>query len=282
MDHLGPTDSAARSESGQSPAIDLDLPCPHCDYNVRGTPEDRCPECGNHFNRERLIRWSTERDLPLSFTRTDNPDQDGLVLTDSLTRPGRLARELPPMACKANATTYGWAMRGTGVFVIFIAAAIMSYDADAAGYALLFSVGPVIGTLFCEVIIALLLARLVKPLAVPMGAEYRFWRTLCACFSTYFPISCAVVLFLPRIIFEIADSAATRDPSVMACLQLAMMAVPALMILWWWLALAKAITVRGRASSGRTAVIWLIPVVGLVSVFLGAVFDMILARIAFA
>lgn len=279
MNHLGPTDSAARSESGQSAAIDLDLFCPHCDYNVRGTPEDRCPECGNHFNRERLIRWSTERDLPLSFTRSDNPDQDGLLLTDSLTRPGRLARELPPMAYKANATTYGWAMRGTGVFVIFMAAAIMSYDADAAGYALLFSVGPVVGTLFCEAIIALLLTRLVEPLAVPRGAEYRFWRTLCACFSTYFPISCAVVLFLPRIIIEIADSSVASDPLVVVCLKLAMMAVPALMILWWWLALARAIAARGRASSGRTAVIWLIPVVGLVSVFLGAVFDMILARI---
>jgi len=280
MNDFTSSESAPQSTNSQPATIDTDLFCPHCDYNVRGTPEDRCPECGNHFNRERLIRWSTERDLPLSFTRSDNPDQDGLVLTDSLTRPGRLARQLPPMAYKPSATTYGWAMRGTGVFVIFMAAAIMSYN--ATGYALLFSIGAVIGTLFCETIIALLLARLVKPLAVPTGAEYRFWRTLCACFSTYFPISCAVVLFLPHIIIEMADPAAARDPSVMVCLQLAVMAVPVLMILWWWVALAKAIAARGQASSGRTAVIWLIPVVALASIVVAVVLDFLLGQIVSA
>ncbi|HPD32057.1 MAG TPA: hypothetical protein PLL20_18860 [Phycisphaerae bacterium] len=279
MDDLGFTGSTSRSTDSLPAATDIELFCPHCDYNLRGLCQDRCPECGNHFNRERLIRWSTEPNLPLGFTRSDNPDQHGRVLTNSMTRPARLARELPPMPCKAGATTYGWAMRGAGVFVIFMAAAIMSYDADAAGYALLFSVGPVVGTLFCEAIIALLLARLVEPLAVLRGAEYRFWRTLCACFSTYFPISCAVVLFLPRIFIEIADSSATLDDFVIFCLQLAMMTIPALMILWWWLALAKAITARGRASSGRTAAVWLIPVVGLVSVGVGFALDYLLAMI---
>ncbi len=34
----------------------IDLYCPTCDYNLRGLPEDRCPECGTGFNRAELTR----------------------------------------------------------------------------------------------------------------------------------------------------------------------------------------------------------------------------------
>ncbi len=38
----------------------VDLRCPHCDYNLRGLTIDRCPECGNDFDRRDLIaRLST-------------------------------------------------------------------------------------------------------------------------------------------------------------------------------------------------------------------------------
>lgn len=279
MDDLGFTGSTSRSAESLPAATDIELFCPHCDYNLCGLSEDRCPECGVRFNRQRLIRWSTEPDLPLGFARFDNADQEGRVLTDSLARPARLARELPPLARKDSAMTYGWAMRGAGVCVIVFAATVLSHNVNAAGYALVFSVGPVVGTLFCEATTALLLARLVEPLAVPKGAEYRFWHTLCACFSTYFPISCALVLLFPRIIIRIADFSAARDPFVTVCLQLTTMAIPALMILWWWLALGRAIAARGHASRGRSAVVFLVPVAGLVSVGVGLVVDYVLAMI---
>ena len=31
--------------------IDEDLYCPNCGYNLRGIPEDRCPECGHGYDR---------------------------------------------------------------------------------------------------------------------------------------------------------------------------------------------------------------------------------------
>ncbi len=31
--------------------IDEDLYCPQCGYNLRGIPEDRCPECGFGYDR---------------------------------------------------------------------------------------------------------------------------------------------------------------------------------------------------------------------------------------
>lgn len=34
----------------------IDLPCPNCGYNVAIIPHDRCPECGQRFDRRELRR----------------------------------------------------------------------------------------------------------------------------------------------------------------------------------------------------------------------------------
>jgi hypothetical protein len=47
----------SKSVNGASPvpgASDLDIYCPHCDYNLRGLPELRCPECGHDFDVKRV------------------------------------------------------------------------------------------------------------------------------------------------------------------------------------------------------------------------------------
>src|SRR5262245_24135568 len=40
----------------QSAAVERDVPCPLCDYNLRGLTEPRCPECGHKFE------WDDVRD----------------------------------------------------------------------------------------------------------------------------------------------------------------------------------------------------------------------------
>lgn len=60
-----------------SPESDRDVPCPLCDYNLRGIDGARCPECGHAFNRAELlagrqtVRWLYEHRrglaLPAAF-----------------------------------------------------------------------------------------------------------------------------------------------------------------------------------------------------------------------
>jgi hypothetical protein len=249
---------------------DIDLFCPHCDYNLRGLTEDRCPECGHDFNRERLIRWSTEPNLPLNFTRSDHGEQDGFILIGSLSWPSRLGRELPPLANSGAAAAYGWGMRALGAFVIWIVIGVTS-NPSMSGWVMLLPIIPILATLFCETMVALLLKRLVEPVAVPKEQRYRFWRMICRCFSTYFPISCAAVPLLARLIAPARVIGYPSTTGTRIVMTLLLMAGPALMILWWWVALGKAIAARGRPSTGRTAAIWLIPLVGAASVVFGIV-----------
>ena len=51
--------SAAAPEATATPydraPVDQDVPCPLCDYNLRGTTEPRCPECGYRFEWRDLL-----------------------------------------------------------------------------------------------------------------------------------------------------------------------------------------------------------------------------------
>jgi len=47
-------EEAAASSGGASPVEDEQLYCPVCHYNLTGLTEDRCPECGSAFDRQRL------------------------------------------------------------------------------------------------------------------------------------------------------------------------------------------------------------------------------------
>jgi len=41
--------------SGDDPTPAVDVFCPRCRYNLRGLPDGHCPECGERFERQRLL-----------------------------------------------------------------------------------------------------------------------------------------------------------------------------------------------------------------------------------
>ncbi len=64
--HKSP-DSAENEPGNQPPPIEGDLFCPECSYNLRGLIDDRCPECGEAFDRSTLhvsrIPWVHRKEL---------------------------------------------------------------------------------------------------------------------------------------------------------------------------------------------------------------------------
>jgi hypothetical protein len=55
------------ADAGQEGRLifDFDIPCPHCEYNLRGLTVPRCPECGNAFDPHRVLHDFRETQPPL-------------------------------------------------------------------------------------------------------------------------------------------------------------------------------------------------------------------------
>ncbi len=51
--------------AGEPIFADLDIPCPHCEYNLRGLIEPRCPECGEIFDPYKVLHDFRETQPPL-------------------------------------------------------------------------------------------------------------------------------------------------------------------------------------------------------------------------
>lgn len=259
MDHLGTTDSAAQPESKQPTAIDIDLPCPHCDYNLRGLIEDRCPECGEPFDRQQLIKWETEWGVDLLFTRTPKAYQYNSLMHAVLFVPSRVGRELASGVDPEQARRYARQMRLIGILMLLVLSPLTTGQWHWVSFVLCLFVSPaiVLATVVCEELTSGVLIYFVEPIRCPVARTGGFWRSLCQCFSTHFPVTC----------FAVAVARVASEPFVFP--------VFLLCLGWWWACLSRAVLVRSGRSTGRIVALLCVPIIVCVSVVVGLALGLI-------
>jgi hypothetical protein len=254
MDDISPTECAPRSADSQPAAIDIDLPCPSCDYNLRGLAEDRCPECGRHFDRQRLIKWETEWGVDLVFTRNPGAYLHNSLMHAALFAPSRVGRELAPGVDPEQTWRHGWQMRLVGIGELLVFAPMIGGRWDWMPLVLCLFVSPaiVLTTLMCEGLTSEVFSRLVEPVRCPVLRTGGFWRSLCQCFSAHFPVTCVAVA-VAGVRFETFVL-----PVALVCLA------------WWWACLGRAVLARSVPSPGRIVALLFVPVIAGLAVLVGS------------
>ncbi len=239
-----------------SPLHSEGLFCPHCDYDLTGLPEDRCPECGEQFNREELLPWREMANDQNAILRGTWSSHQFIVdvFLDSLFCPRLLALALCPQPSLIMSIIYGLLTR----LLVFMAGLVASLIVDLPDQGLfLFAIAlGLLTSMMGEGLIAAVLSRYVSPLLVPPRKRYRFWLAICQCFSGHLISPCLLIGLFLVMTSTISNSVAVAFifaiiiPLLLLCL------------VWWWHHLAQAIIARSRHSLSRTVIICLLPIIG--------------------
>ncbi len=100
---------------------DVDLPCPLCDYNLRGLTDPRCPECGFTFTWDELLDQH-RRMHPYLFEH--HPERNVWSFFKTLKgaqRPRRFWTTLSPAQASRPRRLFAYAFTINGVFLILLA-----------------------------------------------------------------------------------------------------------------------------------------------------------------
>lgn len=156
------------------------LYCPNCDYDLTGLSEDRCPECGETFDRELLRKIAAGEPLPAVPWDTDQTIR-GFMKTWwlALSDRGKLAGEFPPTHDRGNAMRYTFVCYHLSliVFLAPVLALIPISGGDILPIHLIILSFVVLFCLWCfETLVACGLALFTPPRRV--RNKYRFWRGL--------------------------------------------------------------------------------------------------------
>jgi len=246
--------------------------CPHCDYNLRGLTEQRCPECGNEFDRELLIKRATipDQPLPYGYPYCEKTSYTKIFLA-SLFTPARLGRLFPASPASDDARIYSLCVRAIGICIFAILQAF-AYASISELFDITFlAIIPAVISFVYEFYFGRLLSKHVVPIKVSPDKRLIFWQALCHCFGTHF--ACAMILvgvysvLISR--FEIGlIQRGIYDWSIIIYLLL----FTGLIFVWWWYCLGSAVAARSVPSQKRTAIILLIPIISFcfcVIIFMG-------------
>lgn len=168
--------------------VQLELPCPKCDYDLRGQDNSVCPECGLAFDRARMIEWSTRTDLPpWSNRQLQSTGSWPQLFFDALFQPSVLGRNLPPLMSRRSLWRYAAVVRSLVLLPILAFFPMLGGGLDGVIVALIFisflcSWGA--GEL-CERVAAWSIPRSARPTAVPSEDAPGFWLGLVRCHASY-------------------------------------------------------------------------------------------------
>ncbi|MEZ6084435.1 MAG: hypothetical protein R3E58_10980 [Phycisphaerae bacterium] len=135
-------------------AADTGLRCPLCEYNHTGLDNDLCPECGQPFDRKKLLAEldAVNQPIPIWSQRTQLGTAHALLAT-ILTiwfRPIHFAKRFPVDADAREAFIFSnWCM-GLALALMIIPFASRSALQSEPLTCLLISIGIVVGILICE------------------------------------------------------------------------------------------------------------------------------------
>lgn len=261
---------------------DSGLRCPVCEYNLTGLTEDRCPECGEAFDRAELEENNRVRSLlPPGLKGTIwgmEPWNAYMSLVGrSLFHPVRLAKTLPRTFFRDDPLDLGMISRSyatlmlVGFQLVFLI--IGRTTGEGFGATLLpmivLNIYVWVMTPLAELVMVVLLNAIAmqRPAGVRrMPDTSSSWFGLVSLHSVFlFVMSAAICLQIP--FFLIATSMGKA-----ASFLNAMMLIPGvsalILLLWWWINLSVGVYVWSKSKVRAIAAIVVIPIVLVMTVLM--------------
>ena len=249
------------SQTSSELLTDEGIRCPECEYNLTGLSEDVCPECGESFDRERLLigleRGSTE--IPVWSRRRSR----GLIRTFCATlftiwvHPIRFAKQFPERPNRADAYRFSrlCLLVSVALWILMIGRYNIPSLADLL-FLVLAGVELVLVVYLCEdTIIRFALAT--SGLTGQSRAEFRRHRVLVRMTRAFLVLSSAAAVigdWLGPTMFRWFGSSVPQDP---------MIPIITVFVYWWVCLACMAYVMNFEMRSFLRAIIG-VPIVTLV------------------
>lgn len=252
---------------------DAGFRCLHCDYNLTGLTENRCPECGLQFDPEELSRIFSGKPQPI-------PGWDGQggmriflafirVCWTTWFHPIRFSRTFAWCVNPLSAMAFWFLTRlvATGLILGAAASGILCDLSSSYDRANLFAVicGGTSASMACEAVLVLLLKLgtrrriVVRP---DSGGSVSWWPFI-AFHGSFLVVSGLTMplylLVVDQCFFDWSHQTWESLFWSLVCVHVA----------WWWYCLGRGIAERTLPTQGRILVILLIPAVGAGAILLG-------------